>query len=119
MNNVDFEVLAGKQLQGIALFDDEVIFYFTGAEEYKLYHSQDCCEYVYLEDVVGNVFDLLHGPIVLAEEVSSDRPALDNSDESHTWTFYKLATNRGSVTLRFYGTSNGYYSEEVDFIRIK
>jgi hypothetical protein len=69
-------------------------------------------------DVVGDLKDLIGNPILLAEEVvGGDTPEeLDNDpSESYTWTFYKLSTIRGSVTIRWLGESNGYYSESVNF----
>ena len=47
----------------------------------------------------------------MAEETvkAGDEPTL----ESSTWTFYKFATVKGYVTVRFLGWSNGYNSERV------
>ena len=79
---------------------------------YRMLHHQDCCERVDLEDVCGDVEDLIGSPIVTAEERSMRGPS---QYESSTWTFYELATNRGSMTLRWLGVSNGYYGEGVSF----
>ena len=86
------------------------------AGEHRFEHAQDCCESVWLESIDGDLADLVGEPITMAEEVSSDRDdRLENSDDSYTWTFYKFATAKGFVTVRFYGTSNGYYSEGVTY----
>lgn len=69
-------------------------------------------------DVVGDLKDLIGNPILLAEEVvGGDTPEdVDREfSESYTWTFYKLSTIIGSVTIRWLGESNGYYSESVYF----
>lgn len=82
-------------------------------------HVQDCCESVSIEDVCGDVADLIGSPIVLAEEVSSEaEPAPDRdgyTPESYTWSFYRFGTAKGTVTVRWLGESNGYYSESVEF----
>lgn len=88
----------------------------TGAEQFVMFHDQDCCEYVRIEEIVGDLSDLEGSPILSAEKISSDEaPKVDA--ESFTWTFYKIATIKGSVTLRWLGTSSGYYSEEVDLMK--
>lgn len=73
-------------------------------------------ETVYLEEIVGDLQDLLGAPVIMAEEVNNaDTP--DDSEveltDSFTWTFYRIATKKGLVVLRFLGESNGYYAESV------
>ena len=93
---------------------ERMVFYADDGRRFVFYHSQSCCENVDIEDVCGDIDDLIGSPIMLAEEVSNeDAPVLDR--ESYTWTFYRFGTAKGSVTVRWLGTSNGYYSESVSF----
>ena len=124
--DVEFEKLVGKTLvaiEGGRPRDEVMTFETTDGEVYKLYHQQDCCEDVRLEDVIGDLNDLIGSPILMAEEVTSGENPKDvnipaEEQDSFTWTFYKLATIKGYVTLRWYGQGDGYYSERVDFVRI-
>jgi hypothetical protein len=119
-----FAALVGKTLTKIdgGKDSDMLTFHTTEGETYKMYHSQSCCETVYLEDVAGELSDLIGSPIIRAEENSNDDPDLGrmpgtSSYDSYTWTFYRIQT-KGLVVLRWYGTSNGYYSETATFKRI-
>ena len=116
-----------KELLGKILVDvinvnnNELIFICDNGDKYKLYHPQDCCEYVEIEDICGDLKDLIGNPVLIAEEnstdINPDGVEIPEWQESFTWTFYKLATIKGYVDVRWYGESNGYYSEEVDFIK--
>jgi hypothetical protein len=118
----DFSTLQGKILTAIVGHkgDDEITFTCADGTKYKLLHYQDCCESVEVESVIGDYANLLNTPILLAEEASStDCPAGSTASESDTWTFYKLRTIKGSVDIRWHGSSNGYYSERVDFEEVR
>lgn len=122
LDRVDISTLKGEILINIEINKDwdEMYFHTESGKTFKMYHSQDCCESVDIDDIAGDLKDLLNSPITLAEEVTSnDIPSKYEDPESYTWTFYKLATIKGYVTIRWYGSSNGYYSESVDFELIK
>lgn len=114
--------LIGQTMASVEnLGDSELLFTTTDGKKFKLHHSQDCCESVSIESVVGDLSDLVGEPMLLAEEsISTENPqdakpeTLEYQD-SFTWTFYKFATRKGYVDVRWYGESNGYYSESVDF----
>lgn len=95
--------------------DIEELWFFTNNRAVRMYHAQDCCEEVYLYDIVGDLEDLIGSPIRLCEEVCSveNQESLKECEDSFTWTFYKFGTLKGYVTLRWLGESNGYYSESV------
>lgn len=124
---VSFSVLKGKTLtkiEGMEKGNDVVTFYCTDGSAYQMFHSQSCCECVEIEDVCGDVDDLIDSKILVAEEIIHDNENPEGVEvpeyqDSFTWTFYKLATRNGFVDIRWYGSSNGYYSESVDFKQIK
>lgn len=121
---VEIEDLIGKTLRDIRIngSEDEIVFECEDGTEYKMLHFQSCCESVTIEDINGDLDDLIGSPILKAEEVTNSEEHPDGSKVEHyasfTWTFYHLATVKGYVTIRWYGGSNGYYSEDVDFIKL-
>ena len=145
---VDISILKGKVISSIhtdtneiddydqLCADESITFICTDGTELTMQHTKDCCENVTVEDICGDLRDLIGQTIVTAEVVinsstddivtSEDKPvnsflpvypvAHTMSDYSETWTFYKLDCIKGSVVIRWLGESNGYYSESVDLL---
>lgn len=118
---MEFKELVGKTMAAVVNQDDVVVFTDTEGKTYRLFHREDCCESVRVEDVCGDLADLVGEPLLQADEsTSSEDPEGCKPEsqyrESFTWTFYRLATIKGSVVIRWLGESNGYYSESVDFV---
>ena len=124
INYVRFDTLLGLTMESVHQVEegdtDVIVFKTIEGLTFKMKHMQDCCESVYIESIVGDLEDLVGEPILVAEECISNTPPLDvhreYEPESQTWTFYKLATRKGYVDIRWFGESNGYYSEDVDLI---
>ena len=119
-----FETLVGKTLVAVTgeKGDDAIIFTCDNGDRYQLWHVQDCCEAVSVEDICGEWDEIIGSPILKAEE-NSNRDWPDDKEknqylESFTWTYYRITTMRGQVVIRWYGTSNGYYSESVTFSKL-
>lgn len=111
--SADVAELVGKVFRSVTSNDSEVVF--TGDVSFRLYHDQDCCESVGVEDVCGDLSDLEGQPIISA---TCDSRHADVDEGAQQWTFYHLRTIKGTVTIRFYGTSNGYYSTSVTLARV-
>ena len=108
------EEMVGKVFTSVRNEGTELVFQ-NATESFVFFHQQDCCESVSIEDICGDLQDLVGEPLLLAEEVQGETPVDFNErdHESVTWTFYKFATRKGYVDVRWLGESNGYYSEGV------
>lgn len=118
---IDITYLVGKVIDDIQINNEEteVAFFLSNGELMVLHHEQDCCEQFWLEDFDGEPYEICNCKIMSAEERISHEEEVRQVDDSATWTFYVIRSLRGTVTLRFCGTSNGYYSERCDIIVYK
>lgn len=121
-----FNELIGKTLEsidGLEKGSDKITFLTNEGIKYFMSHDQDCCESVSVEDIHGEMEAILKSPITNAEVVTNSEDDPNDIDEkqddaeSFTWTYYYISTEKGSATIRWFGESNGYYSESVDFYR--
>ena len=117
----EMESLVGLTLievKGCEGGSEEVAFVVEPGLELRMFHYQDCCEHVWLEEVVGDPQDLVGTRICEAYECSSTEAGEKyegRNDDSgiDEWTFYHIRTTKGTVVLRWLGMSNGYCSVDV------
>ena len=102
-----------KVWKGAYCRNDALYFEQEDGMHFVLTHIQDCSEDVKIESIDGDLDDLIGAPLLMAEETV--KVGGETTLESGTWTFYKFATVKGYVTVRFLGWSNGYYSERVNW----
>lgn len=143
---VPFETLKGKAFTKITHHQDSsddfysnwnleemerIEFIAEDGTRFLLSYEMDIGNEVYIESIVGDLSDLVGMEILMAEEsVSEDGdegaiPPVDDLDpeneydNSYTWTFYKLASAKGYVDIRFFGKSNGYYAEKAQLYQVQ
>lgn len=103
---VKFEDLLGLTFTEIIRTNDEIIFKVNDSMYYSQHHEYECCEDVHIDDIVGDLENLVGSKILRATEDFNK-----GLTEDSTWSFYNIATIKGHVTIKWYGSSNGYYSE--------
>lgn len=114
MYNLIGEILTHIDTNG----NDEIVLTTQSGRRIKIYHSQNCCETVCIEDTVGDFEQLLFKPLISItheEECSNDQEYY----ESCTKTDITFKVNDATVISKWIGTSNGYYSESVHWEELK
>jgi hypothetical protein len=116
MKNFDINHMAGlkiKSIEGLEQYSEAVKINTECGKTIVFYHYHECCESVLLEDFECDAEALAGANILLAEEVTKEATEDEIFDESGTWTFYKIETDKGELWMRWLGQSNGFYSEAV------
>lgn len=106
-----FEDMKGMVLNAVKVSESEIAFLEEAGRVFCLRHEQHCCEEVWVEDICGDLLDIVGSEIVECSESTEDHPA-------GGWTFYKISTIKGSVTIRWNGESE-FYSISVDFYEVE
>lgn len=111
----DFDELIGKTLIKIEKFADSLQFITSDNDWYAIFNME--LSSAEIEDVCGDLGDLLSTPILVSERV--DEKIEYDGDTETQWSFLKFSTIKGSVTIRFYEESSPYYSASMELYRMK
>lgn len=121
LNNMNAHLASGLvKVDGLRKNGSRVRFWCKDGFIIVMCHQQDYNEEVWIESVdseenTSDIYTDCKWCKLEEEHLGKRKSPLNERDESYTWTFYKITTNRGYDTIRWYGASNGYYSESVDF----
>lgn len=108
-----------KSIEGLEEESGIVTITFEDGSSILQEHEQDCCEWVRVTQVDGDIsrhigatFMGIEEKVVSMHDDDYDGPDL-GEDDSWTATFYTMRTSKGYLDWRWTGESNGYYSESV------
>jgi len=106
---------AGKtvlHVDGLRVDSECVVFFLSDGSILQIAYHHDCCASCSILDMDCEDSDFINQKILSLEIVESeDPPPGDYTPDSYTWSFVKFSTTKGHFTMRWYGESNGYYSE--------
>ena len=121
MQKVEIDFLVGKTCSSIWVSLEEennnVIEFKTPEGTLSMRHNHECCETVVVKQIDGDLNDLVDTPILSAYRETKGIDYEYNKsfyvERADLWTFYRLQSAKGPVTISWHGTSNGYYTVEV------
>lgn len=105
--------MVGRVVKYVDIDKEEMKITCEDNSVFTFYHEQDCCEHVYIADTVGEPMSLKGWKLLLVD-MEATRESSCDGDESKTTTVVKFVTDENTVSVKWIGESNGYYSESVD-----
>ena len=114
---MEYKKLIGKTVSDLKTDAETFTLYLKDGSSCRFYHDQDCCESVTIKSIDGTLYALIDQEIVDVQEYIGDPEGwtLGTGEDSHTWTKYVFKTRTNEVSISWFGVSNGYYSESVNF----
>ena len=84
-----------------------ITFTRTDGVQVKMYHKQECCEHVWIEEIHGDLQALIGYPLTTAEVYTRDGGESEDGDD-RMFTFYRIGNERHLTTIRWCGESHHY-----------
>lgn len=103
------------KIEGLHKCSESLIFHRDDGRMFEFWYEGDCCATCKIDDITGDIKGLIGIPLLIAESVTHSEMGC----VSQTWTFYVFTTKKGTVTVRWHGASNEYYSESVSFREVE
>lgn len=111
----NLENLVIENVEGCYKGSDTMKITFTNGM-YVIFKYPDVFSNVDIDDVNGDVETLIGQRLLkLDVRMSNEMDNNNEPDYSKLWTFYTFATVKGYVDVKWYGSSNGWYSVCVDW----
>ena len=126
-SNDNIDLLKGLTVKTIDAFEGggDIMITTNCGRQFRFTHFQDCCEHVDIYSIDGDLKRLEGFRLVDVQMETVDEPeGWADSDEakwadSYTFTDVVFKTNAQTICVKWFGESNGYYSEGVDFEELK
>lgn len=104
--------MVGRVVKYVDIDYDQMKITCEDNSVFTFYHEQDCCECVYITDTEGEPMSLKGWKLLLVDMEETIHQSYGY--ESKTTTVVKFVTDENTVSVKWIGESNGYYSESVD-----
>lgn len=112
---VDENILGAKVLS--INYADSELKITTDKGVFCMFHSEDCCENVWLEEGLDEIHGLIGKTILSFEERSYTQSEPDEDEYYSSWHLYTVTHTGGYLDLCWRGHGKVYYSHSVRFIQ--
>jgi hypothetical protein len=114
--NIDINDLVGQTIVSIdnLEYNSSCVYFNTEKYIFTMFHEPQCCESIYIDDICGDISDILNTPIIAAYESFKEKNFFSSKigelSPHDNWTFYNIATVKGDLSIIWRGEQSNYSS---------